>query len=115
MATNTKQYIRKQIPAGEMGDIVPDFTTIKYGELVQYVRPGGYHTGVKVHFFNQKGVLIGNYYHWVPYNELRYPLAGRRRERVFYGSVLEKPKQAVYELCCAVITVLIRITQKMSR
>lgn len=98
---------------GVMGTRIPNFDNIKYGELIQVVRPDGYHTGVKVHFFNKKGVFVGNYYEWLPYDQLRYPNTGRHRERVFLGKSLERPKQAIYELCCQLATWSIRATQKM--
>jgi len=94
--------------------ITPTFETIKYGELIEYHSGnGGYHTGVKVHFFNKKGVFIGNYYEWVPYDLLRFREA-RNRERVFYGQKFEKPKQFIYENLCNVTTYLIRLTQYIS-
>jgi hypothetical protein len=101
-------------PIGVMGTRIPSFDTIKYGELIQVVRPDGYHTGVKVHFFNKRGVFVGNYYEWMNYSQLRYPNTGRHRERVFLGRRFERPRQAIYEICCGLATWLIRITQKMS-
>lgn len=110
MRSNTKATT----PIGVMGTQIPTFDTIKYGELIQVIRPDGYHTGVKVHFFNKKGVFVGNYYELLPYSQLRYPNMGRYRERVFLGRSFELTKQAVYELCCNIVTWLIRCTQNMS-
>lgn len=106
--------IKTSFPAGVMGTRIPSFETIKYGEVVQVIRPDGYHTGVKVHFFNKKGVFVGNYYEWLPYKQLRYPNICRYRERVFLGSSFEHIKQGAYELCCNMATWLIRTTQRMS-
>lgn len=95
------------------------FSNIKYGMLVE-VHPekpnGSYHTGMKVHFFNQKGVLVGNIYQFLPYERLRFrePYEnGRSREypRTYYRERFESIKNWFFRLKCNLITKLIRSSQ----
>lgn len=92
----------------------PSFENIKYGLLVEVLNESGYHSGVKIHFFNQKGVLVGNFYKFLPYDKIRYRRDNPVWESVYYEKSFESLRQFFYELKCRVITVLIRSTQKAS-
>lgn len=93
---------------------------IKYGQLVE-VRTdpnlgweSGYHTGMKVYFFNKKGVLVSNIYEFLPYDRIRnkegknglYP-------RMYMFHKNERIKQWLYERICGVVTFLIKYTQSI--
>lgn len=97
------------------------YEKVRYGMLVEVLNDGGYHSGCKVHFFNKKGVLIGNYYQFMPYKKLRlikseeywYP-------RYFMGnnylkgrpSRSERLKTWAFIRLCNIVTALIKFTQK---
>ena len=89
-----------------------NFKNISYGQLVDYLMySGGIACSCKVHFFNHKGVLVGRYYEFVPYNKIRqHPLG-----RVWEGEWSVKGQyicQWFYEVICRVVTVLMRWTQR---
>lgn len=98
------------------------FENIRYGMLVEYLHTtGGYHSGVKVHFFNKKGALIGNFYQFVPYNQLRKrPEISATFPRYFMGKnylkkyvpFSERLKTWLFIGILNIVTVLIRFTQK---
>ena len=94
------------------------YGNVKYGMLVEVLHEkGGYHAGCKVHFFNKKGVLIGNYYEFMPYEKLRIrePYKnGRSRnyQRFFYNQRFEKVKRAFFIPILKLTSLLIRWTQK---
>lgn len=97
------------------------FNNLKYGQLVevrtnpQHGWESGYHTGMKVHFFNQKGVLVGNIYKFIPYDQIRHRKSGHSNyPRVFMGQRGENIKQWVYERLCSLMTFLIRYTQSIN-
>lgn len=94
------------------------YENVKYGMLVEVLHDeGGHHAGCKVHFFNRKGVLIGNYYQFLPYERLRIRKPkknGRNRnyQRFFYNQKLEKVKRAFFIPILKLTSHLIRWTQK---
>jgi hypothetical protein len=86
--------------------------TIKYGQLLDWQKEKGViATSVKAHFFNEKGVLVGRDYKFVPYDEL----TAHNGKTMWEMSRLCKPfgklRQWFYETKCKVTTVLIRATQ----
>lgn len=90
---------------------------IQYGMLVEvHHETGGYHTGCKVHFFNKKGVLVGNYYEFVPYKRLRRrpPYKGKPNDyqRFFFQKPFESVKNLLFIQVLKVVTKLMRWTQK---
>ncbi|HYD90380.1 MAG TPA: hypothetical protein VEA37_02710 [Flavobacterium sp.] len=91
------------------------YENISYGMLVEVLDTGGgYHSGCKVHFFNKKGVLIGNYYEFVPYERLRLrkDYNGKKRDYQWffgYGNVIGN---AIFIVLLKVVSGLIRFTQK---
>jgi hypothetical protein len=98
------------------------FENIKYGMMVEVLDygGGGYHSGCKVHFFNKKGVLIGNYYEFMPYERLRRRADGINYPRYFIGKnylrrgyrpVSERIKTWAFVRLCNFITALIKFTQ----
>lgn len=95
-----------------------NYENVKYGMLVEVLHKSGYHAGCKVHFFNKKGVLIGNYYEFVPYQRLRLrkPFAkdGKSRiyQRFFYKTRFEKLKRFFFMPVLTITSFLIRWTQK---
>lgn len=96
------------------------FRNIRYGQLVevrsnpQHGWESGYHAGMKVHFFNQKGVLVGNIYKFLPYDQIRHRKAGHiDYPRVFMDQRGEGIKQWFYEQVCGLVTMLIRHTQSI--
>jgi hypothetical protein len=104
------------------------YENVKYGMLVEVLHQnGGYHSGCKVYFFNKKGVLVGNYYKFMPYNELRLRTSTcaqsaecRQYPRYFMGNnylkkgapLTEKVKMWLFIRLCNVVTGLIKFTQK---
>lgn len=87
------------------------FSNVTYGQLVQVNVPGGRITAVKVHFFNKRGVLVGNIYEFVPYTRLRLHEKGKIFSRKFYKKPFEKIRQFGYETLCRITSTLIRLTQ----
>lgn len=87
-----------------------------YGQLVSVRRPDGWDASAKVHFFNDKGVFIGNRYQFHNWDDV-YMWAGGPAywERVFYKKRFERLRQYVYVAMCRLVTVLINITQRISR
>lgn len=105
------------------------YETVRYGILVEVLAKdgGSYHSGCKVHFFNKKGVLVGNYYEFMPYNRLRLrtdtcaqSAINSQYPRYFMGKnylkkcvpFSEKVKTWLFVRLCNVVTRLIRFTQK---
>ena len=88
-----------------------NFKNVKYGQLVEVIQDSGYHAGMKIHFFNSKGVLLGNIYKFVSYDKIRIRDDGYVWERQFYKYRFEKVRQFIYEINCRIITILIRWTQ----
>lgn len=93
------------------------YKNIQYGQLVEYHHPkdqGGYHSGVRVHFFNRKGVLIGNYYEFVPYDQLRVSeVMGTYWPRMYMDKPLEGIRQFIYEQFCRIHTVFIKTIESI--
>ncbi len=88
------------------------YENIRYGSLVEFHHgDGGYHTGVKVHFYNKKGVLIGNYYEFTEYSKLRFKPGGISYPRYFLNTRFEKQKQWLFEKSLRIVDVLLRFTQ----
>lgn len=97
------------------------YDNIQYGMMVEVAAKGqdflgGYHSGCKVHFFNRKGVLIGNYYEFVPYERLRrrlpYQGGNRDYQRFFFEQPLERVKFWLFLPVLRLVTVLMKFTQK---
>ena len=101
-----------------MTDRKLSYENVKYGMLVEVLlEKGGYHVGCKVHFFNKKGVLVGNYYEFMPYEKLRIREPhknGRSRnyQRFFYNQKFENIKRAFFMPILKLTSSLIRWTQK---
>jgi hypothetical protein len=98
------------------------FENVKYGMLVEVLNDSGYHSGCKVHFFNKKGVLIGNYYEFMPYDRLRLRQEKERYyPRYFMGKnylkkavpLEEKVKTYLFIKVCNIVTYLIKFTQRL--
>ena len=104
------------------------FENIMYGELLEVASQNdkggrdfssGYHTGMKVHFFNRYGVFVGNIYKWVPYSSVRFRSDSPVFERHFMikgngkyeNATVEYIKMAIHKMYCKIITILIRKTQ----
>ena len=100
---------------------------ISYGMLVEVIREyGGYHAGCKVHFFNKKGVLVGNFYEFLPYERLRLrepyladpknprPTDGKDRsyQRFFMDKPFEKTRRFLFIQILKLTSFLIKWTQK---
>lgn len=90
---------------------------IKYGMLVEVLHDdGSYHAGCKVHFFNKKGVLVGNYYKFLPYERLRLreTMWNRWRQypRYFYPKRFEGIRMFFFKILLRMTGCLLRITQK---
>lgn len=89
--------------------------TIEYGQLLHAAMPGGgFSPACKVHFFNTRGVLIGNLYEFVDYTRLKLHDKGVVWERIAYGKKYEGLRQWTYIKLCLVITKLLKITQRLS-
>ena len=94
------------------------YENVKYGMLVEVLNENssGYHAGCKVHFFNRKGVLVGNLYEFLPYSRLRLrePYKGKTRtyQRFFFQQRLEPLKRIVFMPVIWLTSVLIRFTQR---
>lgn len=100
----------------------PSFNTMRYGILVEVMSDpehgwsGGYHTGMRVHFFNKNGVLVGNIYKFLPYEQIRFRTGeDRQYPRLFMDQRLESIKQWTYERLCVLVTRLIELTQTIGR
>lgn len=91
------------------------YETVSYGMMVEVLRPRGYHGGVKVQFFNKKGVLVGNFYKFVPYEDIRlredYKGDKRQYQRFFLNKSFEKTKQWAFIGLLRFVSWLIRFTQ----
>lgn len=72
---------------------------IRYGMMVEVLNYNdlGYHSGCKVHFFNKKGVLVGNYYEFMPYERLRLIKGSSQYARFFMGKNYLKRKTPIGE------------------
>lgn len=105
------------------------YERVEYGMLVEVLAKdgGSYHSGCKVYFFNKKGVLVGNYYEFLPYSRLRLRTDTcaqsekvRQYPRYFMGKnylkkgipLSEKVKTWLFIRLCTVVTGLIKFTQK---
>lgn len=89
---------------------VPTPKYMKYGMLVIVLQDGGYHSGCKVHFFNEKGVLIGNFYQFLPYERIRLS-PGNNFPRYFYNKKYEGVKSVLFGVLLSLTTRLLRFTQ----
>lgn len=108
---NTKNQVRVK-PSKSV-----TYENITYGMLVEVINESGFHAGCKVHFFNKKGALIGNYYEFMPYYMLRrragyvktgdmdYPL-------FFYGKRFQKVKEFLFIRLLKIISSLIRFAER---
>jgi hypothetical protein len=90
-----------------------NYKNVRYGMLVEVLNDNdGYHAGCKVHFYNKKGVLIGNLYQFVPYEKLRMrEPQGRHYKRFFYGKRFESIKNVLFRIPLKLTDMLIRVTQ----
>ncbi|MBP9790062.1 MAG: hypothetical protein KBD57_05950 [Bacteroidia bacterium] len=89
-----------------------NYKNVRYGMLVEVITDSGYHSGCKVHFYNKKGVLIGNYYQFMPYEKLRMRIEPKfRYQRFFYQKKFEKLKNKLFIIPLRIVDILIRITQ----
>jgi hypothetical protein len=109
-------------------DRIVTYENVKYGMLVEILDPNGsYHAGCKVYFFNRKGVLVGNIYKFLAYENLRLREGtcskcenDRQYPRYFMGNnyiqknipLGEKIKMLLFVRLCNVVTGLIKFTQK---
>ncbi len=97
-----------------------NYSNIRYGMLVEVLEEkpsSNFHAGMKVHFFNHKGVLVGNTYQFLPYSRLRMRELdenGRDRSypRNYYKERFEGLKTWFFRLKCSLIGSLIRNTQQ---
>lgn len=94
----------------------PNHRNVKYGELVEVMNhngwDSGYHSGMKIHYFNPKGVLLGNIYKFVPYEQIRFRKDSPVWPRHYMDKPLEGIRSFLYETLCRFITVLIRVSYK---
>jgi hypothetical protein len=91
-----------------------NYKNVRYGMLVEVLNDSGYHAGCKVHFYNKKGVLVGNYYEFLPYERLRMRIPKKRQyQRFFYGKRFETIKNALFIIPLKVTDILIRYTQRV--
>jgi hypothetical protein len=89
-----------------------NYKNVRYGMLVEVLNDSGYHAGCKVHFYNKKGVLVGNYYNFLPYERLKMRTPKNRHyQRFFYGERFETIKNALFRIPLKVTDILIRFTQ----
>lgn len=89
------------------------YQNVRYGTLVEVIhKHGGYHAGCKVHFYNKKGVLVGNYYEFMPYERLRLRTTkDRDYPRYFMDDRLERIKMFFFKILLNATDKIIRITQ----
>ena len=88
-----------------------NYKNVRYGMLVE-VNDDGFHTGCKVHFYNKKGVLIGNLYQFVPYKKLRMREPDNRKyQRFFYNKHFETIKNALFRILLRIVDIFLRATQ----
>ena len=89
-----------------------NYKNVRYGMLVEVLNDNGYNAGCKVHFYNKKGVLIGNFYQFVPYEKLRMREPDNRKyQRFFYKKRFELIKNALFRIPLRITDIFIRITQ----
>lgn len=93
------------------------FKNVKYRQIlyVQNIydgKPNGIYSSAKAHFFNEKGVLVGHDYKFVPYNLLAKHDKGDVWERIYMGKKFEKLRHWIFKQKCLFITKLIKHTQK---
>lgn len=89
-----------------------NYETVRYGMLVAVRNTAGFHSGMKVHFYNKKGVLVGNDYKFYPYEKLYLRLDGKSRyQRFFYGKKFEKIKNRLFRIPLALVDFIIRRTE----
>ena len=97
-----------------MNNTEVNYKNIRYGMLVEVLEKNGsgYHAGCKVHFYNKKGALVGNYYEFLPYERLRMRTPKNRHyQRFFYGKKFETIKNTLFRILLKVTDIFIRITQ----
>lgn len=89
-------------------------SNLRYGMLVEFdTKDGGYHSGVKVHFWNEKGVLVGNYYQFVPFERIRLRTGENRQyERFFMNKRFEKTRMFLFKIVLSITQMLVCYTQK---
>ena len=74
---------------------------------------------MKIHFFNKKGVLVGNIYEFLPYSSIRFrsdsPVFERhfmyKKNGEYQYKTIEFIKMSIHKLYCKIVTLLIRKTQ----
>lgn len=96
------------------------YNNVRYGMLVIVLNDSGYHSGCKVHFFNKKGVLIGNMYEFLPYERLRVRLPDeyhkdRNYPLYFMGEMHDKIKRYLFIKYCNLITRMIGFSEEIMR
>lgn len=108
----------------------PNHENIHYGELVEVASlidnkgnrdfKAGHYTGVKVHYFNKKGVFLGNIYEFVTYDKVRFREDSpswcryfmRKKNGKYRNKYSEMVLQTIFETTCRIVTRLIRMTYK---
>lgn len=106
-------------PLGEVREEL-NHNTVIYGQIVEVRNEkmgweSGYHAGMKVHFFNKKGVLVGNLYEFLPWDRVRNREdAGRKFPRYFMDKSFENTRMFLYVLALKAISPAIRLTQKIN-
>lgn len=97
-----------------------NYENISYGMSVEVFDKNyaGYRAGCKVHFFNRKGVLVGNLYEFVPYSRLRlrknYNGVDRKYIRFFYRKFNDEKKMA-YKVKMFLFIPVLKLTSLMIR
>lgn len=97
---------------------VVTFENISYGITVDVLSPNGHPwTSGKVHFFNKKGVLVGNVYEFLPYERIlfRDPFPNgesRQYHRIFFRQKFAALKMFLFKPILILTSLLIRFTQK---
>ena len=95
-----------------MNERLLNYNNVRYGMLVEVLTDSGYHDGCKVHFYNRKGVLVGNYYEFMPYERLMLRDNQSRYYPRFYTKGPFAPaKNKVLIMLCWCVDLLIRFIE----
>lgn len=103
----------------------PNKDNVIFGELVNLASmdsnknrsfSNGYHSGVKILFFNKKGVFVGNEYKFVSYDDIRfkcnYHVFPRhfmiKKNGKYRNQFCEFVLQSLYEIKCKITSFMIR-------
>lgn len=99
-----------------------NYKNVKYGMMVEVSDDNGVHRGLRVtvHGFNQKGILVGNLYEFLPYDRVR--VAKQRDGRIvktpkyFMRLRFEKTRMFFFRIVLSITTTLIKYCEsKMHR